>query len=39
MTFLLNSHNVFDYLAARGLCNPSEQTLSQVKPLEANNFN
>ncbi len=39
MTFLLNSHNVFDYLAAHGLCNPSEQALSKVEPLEAKNFN
>ncbi|NEQ12604.1 MAG: aminoglycoside phosphotransferase family protein, partial [Moorea sp. SIO3E2] len=39
MTFILNSHNVFDYLAARGLCNPSEQALSKIEPLEAKNFN
>ncbi len=38
MTFLLNSHNVFDYLAAHGLCNPLEQALSKVEPLEAKNF-
>ena len=39
MTFLLNSHNVFDYLVAHGLCNPSEQALSEIEPLEAKNFN
>ncbi len=39
MTFLLNSHNVFDYLAAHGLSNPSEQTISKIEPLEAKNFN
>jgi hypothetical protein len=39
MTFLLNSHNVFDYLAAHGLCNLSEQAPRKVEPLEAKNFN
>lgn len=39
MTFLLNSHNVFDYLAARGLCNSSEQAISKIEPLAAKNFN
>ncbi|MDJ0735413.1 MAG: phosphotransferase [Nostocaceae cyanobacterium] len=39
MTFLLNSHNVFDYLTAHGLSNPSEQTISKIEPLEAKNFN
>ncbi|KST62046.1 phosphotransferase family protein [Mastigocoleus testarum] len=39
MIFRLNSHNVFDYLVARDLCNPSEQALSKIEPLEAKNFN
>lgn len=39
MTFLLNSHNVFDYLIEQGLCNQSEQSPSKVKPLTAKNFN
>ena len=39
MKFLLNSHNVFEYLAAHGLGNPLEQTLNKVEPLEAKNFN
>ncbi|NEO68973.1 aminoglycoside phosphotransferase family protein [Moorena sp. SIO3H5] len=39
MTFILKSNNVFDYLAARGLCNPSEQDISKIEPLEAKNFN
>lgn len=39
MTFLLNSHNVFDYLVAHGLYNPSEQSLDKIEPLEAKNFN
>jgi hypothetical protein len=39
MTFILNSHNVFDYLAAHGLCNLSEQAASKVEALEAKNFN
>lgn len=39
MTFLLNSHNVFDYLVAQGLCNQPEQPLSKVEPVAAKNFN
>ena len=39
MTFLLNSHNVLDYLAARGLYNASEQAMSKIEPVEAKNFN
>ena len=39
MTFRLNSHNVFDYLAAHGLCNSSEQSVNKIEPLEAKNFN
>ncbi|MBD2730587.1 phosphotransferase [Nostoc sp. FACHB-892] len=39
MTFLLNSHNVFDYLIEQGLCNQSEQPPSKVEPLTAKNFN
>lgn len=39
MTFLLNSHNVFDYLADKDLCNQSEQPLNKVEPVAAKNFN
>ncbi len=39
MTFILNSHNVFDYLITRGLCNQSEQPPSKIEPLAAKNFN
>lgn len=39
MTFLLNSHNLFDYLGQHGLCNQSEQPLSKVESLAAKNFN
>ncbi|PSB27518.1 aminoglycoside phosphotransferase family protein [Chlorogloea sp. CCALA 695] len=39
MTFLLNSHNVFDYLVTQGLCNQSEPPLSKVEPVAAKNFN
>ncbi|MBD2744710.1 aminoglycoside phosphotransferase family protein [Coleofasciculus sp. FACHB-1120] len=39
MTFLLNSHNVFDYLVDRGFCTHSEQALSKVEPIAAKNFN
>jgi thiamine kinase-like enzyme len=39
MTFILNSHNLFNYLAAQNLCNQSEQTLSKVEPVAAKNFN
>ena len=39
MAFLLNSHNVCDYLVAQGLCNQSEQPFSKVEPIAAKNFN
>ncbi len=39
MTFLLNSHNVFDYLVEQGLCNQSEQSPSKIEPVVAKNFN
>jgi 5-methylthioribose kinase len=39
MTFLLNSHNVFDYLVEHGFCIHSEQALSKVEPIAAKNFN
>ncbi|WP_373527210.1 phosphotransferase [Nostoc sp.] len=39
MTFLLNSHNVFDYLVVHGLCNQCDQPPSQIEPVTAKNFN
>ncbi len=39
MTFLLNSHNVFDYLVALDLCNQFEQFPSKIEPIAAKNFN
>ncbi|MBE8988322.1 phosphotransferase family protein [Nostoc sp. LEGE 12450] len=39
MTFLLNSHNVFDYLVVHGLCNQSDQPPNQIEPVAAKNFN
>ncbi len=39
MPFLLNSHNVFEYLVELGLCNNSEQATSKVEPVAAKNFN
>lgn len=39
MTFLLNAHNVSDYLADKDLCNHSEQPLNKVEPVAAKNFN
>jgi len=39
MTFLLNSHNVFDYLVEHGFCTQSAQSRSQVEPIAAKNFN
>ncbi|MGM3308786.1 phosphotransferase family protein [Anabaena sp. WFMT] len=39
MTFILNSHNVFDYLVAQSLFNESEQPPSHIEPLTAKNFN
>ncbi len=37
--FLLNSHNVFQYLNERNLCDRAEQNQSTVEPLSAKNFN
>lgn len=39
MTFILNSQNVFDYLVEHDLCNPSEETISNIEPVAAKNFN
>ncbi|MEH2296947.1 aminoglycoside phosphotransferase family protein [Nostoc sp.] len=39
MTFLLNSHNVFDYLVADGLCNQSNQPPIKIEQVAAKNFN
>ncbi|QKQ72703.1 aminoglycoside phosphotransferase family protein [Nostoc sp. TCL240-02] len=39
MTFILNTHNVFDYLVEQGLCNQCEQPPSNIEPLAAKNFN
>ncbi|WP_375473650.1 phosphotransferase family protein [uncultured Nostoc sp.] len=39
MTFLLNSHNVVDYLVEQGLCNQSEQLPIKVEIVAAKNFN
>lgn len=39
MTFLLNSHNVLDYLDDNDLCNQSVQPLNKVEPVAAKNFN
>jgi hypothetical protein len=39
MTFLLNSHNVLDYLIEQGLCNQSDQPPTKVEPIAAKNFN
>ncbi len=39
MTFLLSSHNVFDYLVEQGLCCQSETAFSQIEPMPAKNFN
>ncbi|XHR81065.1 MAG: phosphotransferase [Gloeotrichia echinulata GP01] len=39
MTFILTSHNVFDYLITKGLCNQSDQPPSKIEPLTAKNFN
>jgi len=36
---LLNSHNVFDYLSERHLCNTCDRKLSEIKSLSAKNFN
>ncbi|MEH2245627.1 phosphotransferase family protein [Nostoc sp.] len=39
MTFLLNSHNVVDYLVEQELCNQSEQPPIKIEPVAAKNFN
>ncbi|MDZ8227297.1 MULTISPECIES: phosphotransferase family protein [unclassified Nostoc] len=39
MTFVLNSHNIIDYLVEQGLFNHSEQPLIKVEPVAAKNFN
>jgi thiamine kinase-like enzyme len=39
MTFLLNSHNVFNYLIKHGFCTQSEQAFSKVESIAAKNFN
>ncbi|MGI2903308.1 aminoglycoside phosphotransferase family protein [Tolypothrix sp. VBCCA 56010] len=38
MPFLLNSHNVFEYLVELGLCNNSEQATSKVELVVTKNF-
>ena len=39
MTFLLSSHNVFEYLIQRDLCAQEDQNLSKIELKEAKNFN
>lgn len=39
MALLLSSYNVFDYLAERGLCDRSDQSVGHVESLAAKNFN
>ncbi|WP_138498535.1 phosphotransferase family protein [Nostoc sp. PA-18-2419] len=39
MTFILNSHNVIDYLVEQGLCKQSDKLLTTVEPVVAKNFN
>lgn len=39
MTFILSSHNIFDYLSEHCLCSNKDQTLSKVEPVSAKNFN
>ncbi|MFN6518645.1 MAG: phosphotransferase [Nostoc sp. CreGUA01] len=39
MTFILNSHNVVDYLVEQGLCNHSEKPALKIEPVTAKNFN
>lgn len=39
MTFLLNSHNVCNYLTEHDLCNQSELSSSKVEPVTGKNFN
>ncbi|NES04264.1 MAG: hypothetical protein F6K22_16355 [Okeania sp. SIO2F4] len=39
MTFILNSHNIFDDLSEHSLGNKKEEALSKVEPINAKNFN
>jgi thiamine kinase-like enzyme len=39
MTFLLNTHNVFDYLTRHNLCSQLEKELIQIELKAAKNFN
>lgn len=39
MIFILNSHNVFDYLVTHRLCNQSDPHPSKIEVLPAKNFN
>ncbi|MGK7893719.1 MAG: phosphotransferase [Xenococcus sp. (in: cyanobacteria)] len=39
MMLILNSHNVFEYLSEHNLCPRSEESLNQIEPLAAKNFN
>jgi hypothetical protein len=39
MTFILNSHNVFDYLVAQGLSSHGDPVPTKIEPLTAKNFN
>ncbi|WP_414530587.1 phosphotransferase [Nodularia chucula] len=39
MIFILNSHNVFDYLVTHRLCNQSDPHPSKIEVLTAKNFN
>ncbi|MGK7921420.1 MAG: phosphotransferase [Trichodesmium sp.] len=39
MTFILSSHNIFDYLSEHSLCSRKKEDLSQVEPINAKNFN
>lgn len=39
MRFILNSHNVFDYLVTQGICKQSDQPPIKVELLAAKNFN
>lgn len=39
MTFILSSHNIFDYLSEHSLCSKQEETFSTVEQVNAKNFN
>ncbi len=39
MTFVLSYRNIFNYLVEHGLCTQLEETLYQVEPIRAKNFN